>query len=54
MTGFQIFHDSIFLLFAIVSFCEIRKASGPRKYIKLAIGLLAIVVVVWDILAKYK
>lgn len=52
MTGLQIFHTVIFIIFGIVSLCGARSARKPRKYIDVAAGVIALLVALYDILVS--
>jgi hypothetical protein len=50
MTGFEIFHTVLFIIFGITSLCEVKGEKNPRKYINLGIGILAILIALYDII----
>lgn len=51
MTPIQIFHTVLFYIFGIVSLCEVKGArSKSRKYISLAIGILSLLIALYDTL----
>ncbi|WP_300815971.1 hypothetical protein [uncultured Duncaniella sp.] len=52
MTGLEIFHTVIFIIFGVVSLCEVKGAKKPRKYISLVIGILALLIALYDILVS--
>ena len=52
MTGLEIFHTVIFIIFGVVSLCEIKGAKKRRKYISLVIGILALLIALYDILVS--
>ena len=52
MTRLEIFHTVIFIIFGVVSLCEVKREKKPRKYISLAIGILALLIALYDILVK--
>ncbi len=52
MTGLEIFHTVIFIIFGVVSLCEVKGAKKPRKYISLAIGILSLLIALFDILVS--
>lgn len=52
MTGREIFHTIIFILFGVVNLLEVKGAKGWRKYICLVIGVLALLVALYDILVS--
>lgn len=52
MTGLEIFHTVIFIIFGVVSLCEVKGAKKRRKYISLVIGILALLIALYDILVS--
>lgn len=52
MTGLEIFHTVIFIIFGVVSLCEVKGAKKRRKYISLVIGVLALLIALYDILVS--
>jgi len=52
MTGLEIFHTVIFIIFGVVSLCEVKGAKKRRKYISLVIGILALLIAIYDILVS--
>lgn len=52
MTGLEIFHTVIFIIFGVVSLCEVKGANKRRKYISLVIGVLALLIALYDILVS--
>lgn len=52
MTGLQVFHTALFIVFGVVSLCEVKGAKRPRKYVSLAIGILALLIALYDILVS--
>lgn len=52
MTGLQLFHTILFIIFGVVILVEVRGVKKPQKYVKLAIGILALLIALYDILVS--
>lgn len=52
MTGLQLFHTILFIIFGVVILFEVRSVKKPQKYVKLAIGILALLIALYDILVS--
>ncbi len=50
MTAREIIHTFFFIILGLVSLCEVKGAKKPRKYISLAVGILSLLIALWDIL----
>lgn len=50
MTGRQIFHTAIFIILGIVALYDARFTKRGRRYLNLAIGILALSIAIYDIL----
>lgn len=50
MTGLQILHTIIFIVFGVVSICEVKGVKKSKKYINLSMGVLALLIAAYDIL----
>ncbi len=50
MTGLEIFHTVIFILFGVVSLFEARSEKKAKRYVSLLIGVGALSVATYDIL----
>ncbi len=49
MTSREIFHTILLLALAVVALCNVKGTQAPRKYINLAIGILLLGIVAYDI-----
>ena len=52
MTGLQLFHTILFIIFGVVILFEVRGVKKQQKYVKLAIGILALLIALYDILVS--
>lgn len=52
MTVLQLFHTILFIIFGVVILFEVRSVKKPQKYVKLAIGILALLIAFYDILVS--
>jgi hypothetical protein len=50
MTIHLIFHTVIFVLFGIFTLYDVKGSNKPRKYVKLFIGIFALLIALYDIL----
>lgn len=52
MTGLQLFHTILFIIFGVVILFEVRSVRKPQRYVRLAIGILALLIALYDILVS--
>ncbi len=52
MTGLEIFHTVIFILFGVVSLFEARSEKKAKRYVSLLIGVVSLTVATYAILVS--